>query len=90
MSTTEILGYIAATCTTVAFLPQVLLIYKTRNTESISLLMFVIFTFGLALWGVYGILIHSVPVMVANGITILLAGYILIMKIRSLRSQKHE
>jgi MtN3 and saliva related transmembrane protein len=88
----ELLGYAAAACTTFAFVPQAILVYKTKNTESISLVMFIIFTFGILLWGIYGFLINSLPILTANLITIFLAGYILVMKIlepfRNKRSKK--
>lgn len=77
----DILGYIAATLTTVAFIPQVILVYKTKNTESISLLMFLIFCTGLVTWAIYGIMINSWPIIAANIFTMLLAGYILAMKL---------
>jgi MtN3 and saliva related transmembrane protein len=77
----DILGYIAATLTTVAFIPQVILVYRTKNTESISLLMFLIFCSGLVAWAIYGIMINSWPIIAANVFTMLLAGYILAMKL---------
>lgn len=90
MPISEYLGYISAFFTTVAFVPQVWLIYKTRDTTSISLPTFLIFTLGLIGWGFYGILIQSLPVILANGITIVLAGYILFMKLtEKARSTRH-
>lgn len=76
------LGLVAGTLTTVAFLPQLIQTWKTKATKDISLGMFLIFTTGVLLWLTYGILINSLPVMVANGLTFLLALAILVLKIR--------
>jgi MtN3 and saliva related transmembrane protein len=76
----DLIGYIAAFFTTVAFLPQAINVYKTRSTRDLSLAMFSIFCIGVALWLVYGLMIHSTPIIIANVITLLLAGYILAMK----------
>ena len=75
-------GSVAAVLTTVSFLPQALKVLRSRNTAGISLWMYVLFTVGVGLWFVYGVLIHSYPVCAANGITLLLASAILAMKIR--------
>jgi MtN3 and saliva related transmembrane protein len=80
LSTT--IGFIAATLTTVAFVPQVLRVWRSRSSRDISLRMYALFTLGVALWLVYGILIDSWPVMLANAVTLLLAGSVLVMKIR--------
>ncbi len=76
------IGGIAATLTTCAFLPQVWRVWRTRHTQDISLLMYVAFTGGVALWLVYGILLASWPIIIANGITLLLAGAVLMLKLR--------
>ncbi len=81
----EPLGYVAAFCTTVAFVPQAWLVYRTRQTHDLSLGMFLLFTAGVALWLVYGVLVHATPVVVANALTLLLAGYILAMKLTEKR-----
>ena len=75
------LGYVAAFCTTVAFVPQAIRVYRTRKTDDLSLSMFLVFTLGVGLWLVYGVLQSNGPVLVANAVTILLAGYILWMKL---------
>jgi MtN3 and saliva related transmembrane protein len=80
VSIAELTGYIAAVLTTVAFVPQALLVYKTKDTSSISLLMFIIFSFGLISWALYGILINQFPIILANGTTLILSLYILYMK----------
>jgi len=88
VSNIEILGYIAAALTTVAFVPQVVLVYKTKNTSSISLLMFLIFNLGLICWGIYGIILHQLPIILANCVTLALAMYILLMKIKAVFKTK--
>jgi MtN3 and saliva related transmembrane protein len=80
--TIEIFGYIAAFCTTLAFVPQAAKTIKEKQTKDISLAMYVIFTIGIAFWLVYGLLINSMPIIAANIVTLLLAGTILIMKIK--------
>ncbi len=77
----DILGFTAGFLTTLAFLPQVIKVIKTRKTEDISLGMYIIFTLGVALWLVYGILLSSLPIIVANLLTLSLASIILVMKI---------
>ncbi len=75
-------GLVAAFCTTVAYVPQVLRIWRTRSTQDISLGMFAVMTIGVALWIVYGVAIGSMPVIVANGATLVLAATILVLKLR--------
>ena len=82
MSLTEILGFLAAVCTTASFVPQVWHILKTRDTQAISLMMYLLFTVGVVLWLVYGIMIGSTPVVAANSITLVLALVILTCKVR--------
>ena len=77
----DLLGFVAACCTTVAFLPQALQVHRTRRTQDLSLGMFSLFTTGVALWLAYGLLIGSAPVWIANACTLVLAGYILYMKL---------
>ena len=75
----EFIGFLAAFCTTIAFIA--LKVWKTRSTKDISLMMFVIFSFGVLSWLVYGLLIFNLPIIVANMITLTLSIYILINKI---------
>ena len=77
----NIVGYLAATLTTAAFVPQALLTWKTRRAEGVSLLMYSIFVVGVALWLAYGWLIDAWPIIAANAVTLFLATFILIMKI---------
>ena len=82
MESADTLGLIAGALTTVAFIPQVVKIWKTRHTRDISLGMFAIFSAGVFLWLLYGIPIGATPVIVANIVTLGLALTILIFKIR--------
>lgn len=79
---TDLLGYCAATLTTISFVPQAWLTWKSRSAHGVSLGMYSIFITGVAGWLVYGIAIGSVPVIVANAITLALALFILVMKLR--------
>ncbi|MBR0717074.1 SemiSWEET transporter [Bradyrhizobium liaoningense] len=78
----KMLGFAAATCTTLAYAPQFIKVWKTRSTEDISLWMFLLMVLGLVLWLVYGLLSGDAPLVAANAITIVLAGGILYMKLK--------
>ena len=78
----EWLGYVAATLTTLAFVPQALKTIRSRDTGGISLGMYSVFTVGIALWLVYGLALRAWPIVGANAITLALAGAILAMKLR--------
>lgn len=82
MDWTRFLGLIAAAFTTVAFLPQVIQSWKTKNMESISLPMYSMFTTGVLLWLIYGFLVKDMPVILANGFIFIFASSILILKIK--------
>jgi MtN3 and saliva related transmembrane protein len=82
MSYVTAIGLGAAFCTTIAFLPQAIKTWRTRSTKDISLGMFLIFSIGIALWLIYGLLQHDIPLIAANGITLVLALIILGFKIR--------
>jgi MtN3 and saliva related transmembrane protein len=77
----ETLGYIAAFLTTAAFFPQTIKTIKSRDTASISLAMYVMFTTGIALWLGYAFLIESMPMIIANIITFVLSATILGLKL---------
>lgn len=79
---TNILGCTAAILTTIAFIPQVIIIIKTKHTKDISLVMYIIFCLGVFLWLIYGIMLQAIPLMLANSITLALAMIILIFKIK--------
>lgn len=78
----DLVGYLAACLTTAAFVPQAWLTWKTRSAKGVSLGMYCVFVTGVAMWLAYGLLIGAWPVTVANTITLLLSGFILVMKIR--------
>ncbi len=78
----KMLGFAAATCTTLAYAPQFIKVWKTRSTEDISLGMFLVMVLGLALWLAYGLLSGDAPLVAANAITMVLAGGILFMKLK--------
>jgi len=82
LTTVDALGFIAGALTTSAFVPQVLKSWQTRDLSGVSLRMYSLFTLGVALWLVYGIVLMSWPVIVCNAITLALAGGVLFMKIR--------
>ena len=82
MNWVSISGLIAAFFTTISFLPQAIKTIRTRDTSSISLSMYVLFTFGTLMWFVYGVTSNNLPVYLANGITLILASVILFFKIR--------
>jgi MtN3 and saliva related transmembrane protein len=82
MSAAAIMGNVAAVCTTAAFIPQVLKVARTKHVADLSLPMYVVFSFGVFCWFVYGIMIQSAPVILANGITFILSVYIMSMIVR--------
>ena len=79
---TDICGFGGAACTTVAFVPQVIRIWRTRSAVDISAGMYLVFIVGLMLWTAYGVMLVSWPIIVANILTIVLAGAVLWMKWR--------
>lgn len=78
----EWIGSVAAAFTTCSFIPQVWRVLQTRHTQDISLGMYALFTSGVALWLAYGILLGAWPIIIANGITLILAGTVLFLKLR--------
>lgn len=83
MNFTDYIGTIAATLTTLAFIPQAIHSYKTRDLSGISLPMYSIFTAGVAMWLIYGLLKHDWPIIIANAITVCLAGMVMVLKINA-------
>lgn len=77
----DLVGAAAGTLTTIAFLPQVIKTWRTRSTEDISAGMFVLFCIGVAMWLVYGLMLGALPVILANAVTLVLSGAILVMKL---------
>ncbi len=80
MTLINITGTIAAILTTVSFVPQALKTLKTKQTHDISLFMYVLFIAGVLMWLIYGLLIKSLPIILANAVTMCLIIPILIMK----------
>ena len=81
INSTDVLGFMAGTLTTIAFLPQVIKTWKSKSTEDVSLIMFIFFCLGVSLWCAYGWKIHSIPVIISNVITFILAAIILVFKL---------
>ncbi|MBU2540768.1 MAG: SemiSWEET transporter [Candidatus Omnitrophica bacterium] len=77
-----IIGLIAGSLCTISFLPQVIRIFKTKRTKDLSLITFSVFSLGVLLWLIYGILIGELPIILANTATLALALLIVIMKIK--------
>ena len=79
---TDLIGYAAGVMTTVAFLPQAIKVWRTRSARDLSLGMYLIFTGGVGLWLIYGLLLRAWPLVAANAVTFVLAGAILLYKLR--------
>jgi MtN3 and saliva related transmembrane protein len=78
----ELIGFLAAILTTAAFVPQAYKIWKTKSAQGVSLAMYLIMFTGVALWGVYGLFIHSNPIILANFITASLLIMIIYFKVK--------
>jgi MtN3 and saliva related transmembrane protein len=90
MDNTTLIGMVAALCTTAAFVPQVLQILKTGNVEGISVSMYSILTFGVALWLIYGIILQDLPMFLANLVTFLLSSSVLALTLRKRFQQRRK
>jgi MtN3 and saliva related transmembrane protein len=77
-----IIGLLAGACTTLSFLPQAIKTFKMEETRDISLSMYIILSAGILLWIIYGILIHDLPVILANSISFALVNIILFLKVK--------
>jgi len=82
MDVAMLVGLVAGALTTIAFLPQLLHTWRTKSAKDISLGMFLTFCTGVLLWLIYGFMIQSLPVILANGVTLVLAGVILVLKLK--------
>lgn len=82
MTGVDILGFAAGTLTTLAFVPQVIKTWKTGSTKDFSLLWLLSFSIGVGMWLVYGLLLGSMPIIIANGATLLLILMILLVKLK--------
>ena len=79
---TQTIGFLAAACTTLAFVPQVIHVWTKRSAADISLAMYLVFIAGVSLWTLYGLRIHSLPVVLANSVTLFLAAAVLVGKLK--------
>ena len=86
----ETIGFIAASFTAMAFIPQAILVIRTGNTQGISLMMYLLFTCGVATWFSYGYMTGALPIMLSNGVTVCLAATILFLKIRAVLREKAQ
>ena len=86
----ELVGFVAAICTTVAFVPQLLRVIRLRSAREISLPTFLLFSVGVFLWVIYGVHIGSKPVIASNAITLVVSLSILILKLRFDRHDPQE
>lgn len=82
MDKTTVLGLLAGLFTTLAFIPQVTKTWRSKSSRDISMGMFVLFTLGVFLWLIYGILIQSMPIIISNSVTFVFALSVVIMKLR--------
>lgn len=82
MELSDILGYLAATLTTVSFVPQAWRTFRTKDVSGISTRMYSVFTLGVAVWLAYGIVLEETPMIIANSTTLVLACFVLVMKLR--------
>jgi len=80
MDYVKIIGLVAALCTTLAFVPQVIKTWQSKSAKDLSLGMFLLFFVGVCLWLTYGLIINDLPIIVANLLTVILAGIILLFK----------
>ena len=83
MQLVTLVGLLAGTLTTIAYVPQVVKSWRSGSTSDVSLTMFATMVSGVTLWLIYGVFVRDVPIMVANGATLLLAGTVLVLKIRN-------
>ena len=82
MTYIDIIGFLAGTFTTLALVPQAVKACKTKHTKDISFGWILILTIGVFLWLAYGILINSLPIIIANGLTLILSLIVLILKMK--------
>ena len=90
MSLVLFLGYLAGFLTTISLVPQVIKVWKTKSADDFSLAMLLIWCTGISCWATYGILINAKPIIFWNLGTLLLAGAILVMKIKFAGNRSHK
>lgn len=78
----SLIGFIAATLTSLSFLPQVIKVHRSKHTKDLSLSMFAVFSCGVGLWFVYGILKSDLVIIAANAFTMTMSGYLMAMKLK--------
>ncbi len=83
MPLAEVIGSLAAFLTTASFVPQAAKVLRTRETSAISLVMYSMFTAGVTLWGIYGVMTMQWSIIIANAVTVVLASIIRGMKVRA-------
>ena len=89
-SQTEIVGLTAGICTSISLLPQLIKLIKNKKAEDISLFYLFILSLGLALWIWYGILRNDVPILVTNGLSLVINGIIIVLGVKYKRAQKEN
>lgn len=82
MDTTFWIGMAGGILTTVAFLPQVIKAHRSKHTKDLSLVMYLLFSLGLVFWSAYGAILHETPIILANVVTLVMAVYILFLKVK--------
>jgi MtN3 and saliva related transmembrane protein len=82
MTSIELIGYLAATLTTAAFLPQVVQVWQSKSTKDLALPTLLSFIAGVSMWLLYGLLLNSAPIIAANAVTLLLNLVILRFKLK--------
>ncbi|MCF6296272.1 MAG: SemiSWEET transporter [Flavobacteriaceae bacterium] len=78
----EIIGLIAATLTTIAYVPQVIKTWKTKDVSTLSLTMYIIMFLGVSMWFAYGILLKSIAIILANIVTGILTFILILLKLK--------
>lgn len=81
MNYIQLIGVLAAICTTISFLPQVIKTWKSKSAKDLSLGMFSLFFTGVFLWLIYGLMTENFPIILANGLTLVLSGSLLYFKL---------
>lgn len=82
MNFSQLIGLTAGTLTTLAFLPQVIKTWKSKSARDLSIVMFSVFCLGTVLWLIYGIIIQQLPIILANAVTLALAGLLIFFKLK--------
>lgn len=82
MQSVDLLGYVAGLLVVISLLPQAIKAARTKSTKDISLLRYIIYTFGVILWTIYALIIKNAPITLMNSVGLILALYILGLKIR--------